>query len=106
MEIIKLSTMTKGWFIGDFEPSLHKTNNFEVAVQFFEAGEYAGWHVHKVAIEFTIIISGNAEMNGKLVKEGDIVVLQPGEGSDFRALTDVTTTVVKTPSVKGDKHLK
>ena len=106
MKITKLSAMTNGWFIGDFEPSLLKTKNFEVAVQRFEAGEYAEWHVHKVATEYTVIVSGLAEMNGEPVGEGDIIVLAPGEGTDFRALTEVTTAVVKTPCVKGDKYLK
>lgn len=98
--------MTNGWFIGDFEPSLLRTKNFEVAVQRFDEGEYAEWHVHKVATEFTVIISGKAEMNGRGVTEGDIIVLEPGDGSDFLALTEVTTAVVKIPCVKGDKHLK
>lgn len=98
--------MTNGWFIGDFEPSLFKTKDFEVAVQTFDAGEYADWHVHKIATEYTVIVSGRAEMNGQPLQEGDIVVLAPGEGADFRALTKVTTVVAKTPCVKGDKYLK
>ena len=106
MKITKLSAMTNGWLIGDFEPSLLKTKDFEVAVQRFEAGEYAEWHVHKVATEYTVIVSGRAEMNGESVGSGDIIVLAPGEGTDFRALTEVTTAVVKTPCVKGDKYLK
>jgi quercetin dioxygenase-like cupin family protein len=106
MQITKLSGMTNGWFIGDFEPSLFKTKDFEVAVQQFDAGEYVEWHVHKVATEYTVIVSGTAEMNREPVGEGDIIVLAPGEGTDFRALTEVTTAVVKTPCVKGDKYLK
>jgi mannose-6-phosphate isomerase-like protein (cupin superfamily) len=104
MKITKLSSMTNGWFIGDFEPTLFKTKDFEVAIQHFDAGEKAGWHVHKLATEYTVIVSGRAEMNGRALEAGDIVVLEPGEGSDFNALTDVVTAVVKTPSVKGDKH--
>jgi len=106
MKTAKLSDMTNGWFIGDFEPTLHKTKDFEVAVQQFDAGEYVEWHVHKVATEYTVIVSGRAEVNGCAVSEGDIIVLAPGEGTDFRALTEVTTAVVKTPCVKGDKYLK
>jgi len=106
MKITKLSSMTNGWFIGDFEPSLFRTEDFEVAVQQFDAGEYVEWHVHKVATEYTVIVSGRAEVNGCAVSEGDIIVLAPGEGTDFRALTEVTTAVVKTPCVKGDKYLK
>ena len=106
MKTAKLSDMTNGWFVGDFDPSLLKTKDFEVAVQRFEAGEYAVWHVHKVATEYTVIVSGKAEMNGRPLEEGDIIVLDPGEGADFRALTEVTTAVVKTPCVKGDKYAR
>ena len=44
-------------------------------------------------------------MNGRVFAAGDIVVLKPGEATDFEALTDTTTTVVKLPSAKGDKYL-
>jgi quercetin dioxygenase-like cupin family protein len=106
MKITKLSSMTNGWFIGNFEPSLFKTNDFEVAVQQFDAGEYVEWHVHKVATEYTVIVSGRAQVDGCAVSEGDIIVLEPGKGTDFRAITEVTTAVVKTPCVKGDKYLR
>ena len=35
---------------------------------------------------------------------GDIVEIAPGEAASFEALTDVTTVVVKVPSVPGDKY--
>jgi hypothetical protein len=44
-------------------------------------------------------------MNGETFHHGDIVMLEPGEPTDFEALTDVTTVVVKMPSVIGDKYL-
>ena len=106
MKLTKLSAMTNGWFIGDFEPSLFKTKEFEVAVQHFDAGEFVDWHVHKVATEYTVIVSGKANINGLPVAEGDIIVLEPGEGADFRPLTQVITAVVKTPCVRGDKYLR
>jgi len=43
-------------------------------------------------------------MNGVLLEAGDIAVLEPGESADFLAETDVVTTVVKLPSVAGDKY--
>jgi mannose-6-phosphate isomerase-like protein (cupin superfamily) len=106
MKIAKLSEMTNGWFIGDFEPSLFKTKDFEVAVQHFDAGEHVEWHVHKVATEYTVIVSGKAVVNGRSVAEGDIIVFPPGEGADFRPITEVVTAVVKMPCVKGDKYLR
>ena len=36
MEKYKVEDFFKGWFIGDFSPSLFKNTHFEVAVKFFE----------------------------------------------------------------------
>ena len=43
-------------------------------------------------------------MNGRTYGAGDIIVLEPGEATDFRALEKTTTVVVKMPSVLGDKY--
>jgi mannose-6-phosphate isomerase-like protein (cupin superfamily) len=104
MDVHKLSEMTKGWFVGDFEPTLCKTDQFEVAVKYYRAGDHESAHLHKIGTEITVIVSGHARMNGRLLEPGDIVWIAPGEATDFEALTDVATTVVKFPSVKGDKY--
>ena len=39
MDINKLDDMIGGWFIGNFNPSLYKTNDVEVAVKSYKAGE-------------------------------------------------------------------
>lgn len=61
MKTAKLEDMTKGWFIGNFNPSLLKTNDVEVAVKSYKKGDYEGRHYHKIATEFTCIISGRSE---------------------------------------------
>jgi hypothetical protein len=43
-------------------------------------------------------------MCGRRLQHGDIIKLAPGEATDFVAITDSTTVVVKLPSVKGDKY--
>ena len=48
--------MIKGWFVGDFEPSLYKTQDFEVAVKRYLEGAVEKRHTHKVATEFTVIV--------------------------------------------------
>ena len=101
----KLSEMTRGWFVGDFNPSLFKTQDVEVAVQHFPAGTTEAEHYHAIATEITVIVSGEAEMQGKRVVAGDIVVLEPHEVTGFKAITDVTTAVVKIPGAKNDKYL-
>lgn len=102
----RLSGMTRGWFVGDFDPVLLRTPEVEVAVQHYPAGSREAWHVHQVATEVTVIVSGRARMNGREFGAGEIILIQPGHGTDFEALEDTVTTVVKTPSVKGDKYLQ
>ncbi len=97
--------MVRGWFVGDFTPSLYATQDVEVAVQRYPAGTVEAEHLHKIATEITVIVSGEAEMQGQRLVAGDIVVLEPGEITGFKALTDVVTTVVKIPGAKNDKYL-
>lgn len=104
MQLHKLSDMTKGWFVGDFSPTALHSKAAEVAVKTYKAGTLEARHLHKVAAEVTVIVSGKARMNATVLEAGDIVLIEPGEGTDFEALTDVTTVVVKTPSVAGDKY--
>jgi hypothetical protein len=101
----KLQDMFKGWFVGDFNPSLLKTDACEVAVKAYKAGDSEELHHHKVATEVTLILSGRVRMCGKEWGEGDIIVLEPGEATDFVALTDAVNVVVKTPGAKNDKYL-
>jgi quercetin dioxygenase-like cupin family protein len=106
MEKRQLSDFTRGWFIGGFKPSLYDTQDVEVAVQTFKAGQKDPTHCHKIATEITVIVSGKARMNDQLLVSGDIVCLSPGEYSSFEALEDTVTTVVKIPGALNDKYLK
>ena len=105
MKKYKLKDMKGGWFIGDFFPSIFKTNKFEVALKSYSKDDYEKRHFHKIAKEFTLIIDGEVKMNGKKFKSGDIIEIKPLESTDFLALSDVKTLVVKTPSVNNDKFL-
>ena len=103
--VANLKEMTKGWFIGNFSPTLFNTEAVEVAIKEYPSGFREEWHYHKVATEFTVIIVGEVEMNGRRYSKGDIVVIPPGEGTDFVALTPVITTVVKLPGATRDKYM-
>lgn len=100
-----LTNMFKGWYIGNFNPTLNNTNDFEVAVKRYKEGDYEEKHHHKIAIEYTTIISGEVEMNGVRYSEDDIITIEPNDSTDFKCLTDVVTVVVKTPSVSNDKYV-
>lgn len=97
--------MVKGWFVGNFNPTVLSTNDFEVAVKKYKAGDYESSHYHKIATEITVITDGQAKMNGVIYSSGAIIVIEPNQATDFLALTDVTTTVVKYPGANNDKYL-
>jgi quercetin dioxygenase-like cupin family protein len=100
-----LDDMTKGWFVGDFSPTAHATDSCEVAVKHYKAGDREAAHYHKVATEITLVLQGTVRMAGKDWSAGDIVVLEPGDATDFEALTDAINVVVKTPGALNDKYL-
>lgn len=104
MKVDYLNAMVKGWFVGDFAPVALHSKEVEVAVKFYKAGDYESPHYHKEATELTVIISGSAIMANKEFHAGEIITLEPGFVTDFKAITDVVTVVVKTPSVKNDKY--
>lgn len=107
MKVEKLSQMYRGWFIGNFEPSLFKTNEVEVAVKTYKKGDYEVKHYHKIATEYTVIISGKVSMNGIEYHAGDIIVIEPNEETDFECLEDGTiNVVVKLPGANNDKFVK
>ena len=104
MKKTKLSGMKGGWFIGNFQPSVYKTSEFEVAVKYYNAGDVEDIHYHKIATEFTVVLSGKVIINDEIISSGTIVELEPGETSAFRVIQDAVTVVVKLPSVLGDKY--
>ncbi len=100
----RLDAMVKGWFVGDFDPVALRTQGCEVAVRHYRAGDREDVHHHRIATEITVIISGEVEMVGQRWQAGDIVTVEPGEATDFTAITDAVNVVVKLPSVMGDKY--
>ena len=104
MKLHRLESMRGGWFVGQFEPTVLASSEFEVAIKHYTAGTKEDAHVHRVAVELTAIVTGDARLNDLTLGAGDIVEIAPGEAASFEALTDVTTVVVKAPSVPGDKY--
>ena len=105
MELDNLNAMVRGWFVGDFEPNVVKTKDFEVGIKTYKAGDYEEEHFHKIGTEITVILDGEARMKGSVYKHGDIITIPPMESTDFEALTDVKTVVVKIPSARNDKFI-
>jgi len=100
----RLDDMTKGWFVGDFSPVVVNSKKCEVAIKRYSAGDYEAPHYHRIATEVTTVISGRIKMLGREWNVGDILTIEPGEATDFMALSDAITVVVKVPSIVDDKY--
>ena len=104
MKIRKLNEMTRGWFIGNFEPSVFRTKDFEVGVLFFPKGERKPPHFHKVGTEYNVLLSGYFTTHDQTLVAGDIFTIEPGEVVDPIFHEDCRILCVKVPSVPEDKY--
>ncbi|MCC8158717.1 MAG: hypothetical protein LIO50_05800 [Phascolarctobacterium sp.] len=104
MKESKLNDMTKGWFVGNFVPTLYKTTDCEIAYKIYKKGDFERKHYHKIATEITLITKGKVKMFGKIYSEGDIVIIEPEEATSFEAMEETANVVVKIPGVNNDKY--
>jgi len=105
VETMYLDNMVRGWFVGSFEPSALNTRDVEVGVKSYKAGDTELKHYHKIATEITVVLSGKVKINNREFTKGDMIILKPGEASEFTALTDAINVVVKHPGARDDKYL-
>lgn len=104
MTVDNLENMFRGWFIGNFEPAILKTDQFEVGILFHPKGEKWPKHFHKEAIEINVLMAGKMIINNQLIGPGNIFLLEKNEIAEPEFLEDCTIVCVKTPSVPGDKY--
>lgn len=103
MDIYNLKKYTNGWFVGNFDPTVIKTDQFEIAIKKYKKGDKENSHYHKIATEITLIVVGKVTMNSVLYTTDDIIVIHPNEKTDFICLDDTITCVIKLPSISSDK---
>ena len=96
--------MHNGWFIGNFEPSVFKNKQFEVAHHNHPAGYVTPKHTHKLAMELTYILKGKLDIRGQMLSAGQMFLYEPYEVADAIVVEDVELIVVKWPSVPSDKY--
>lgn len=96
--------MTRGWFIGDFEPSVLRTCNFEVGVLTHKKDEVWPKHYHALSTEYNLLLEGSMTVQGEKIYPGDIFIFEPMEIADPVFHEDCRVLCVKVPSRPGDKH--
>ncbi|TWU26347.1 hypothetical protein Pla52o_02000 [Novipirellula galeiformis] len=102
---LHLDDFVGGWLTGHFEPALLRQDAVEVAIKRYAAGDYEASHHHRIATEYTVVASGRVRMLGQEYEAGQIVEIPPGTSTDFTALEETITVVLKFPSVADDKYL-
>jgi hypothetical protein len=104
MKTANIKDFKAGWFIGDFEPALFRTKDFEIAHHFYPRGFKGTPHTHRVATEVNYIVSGKLIASGSSLGSGDIFTYYPHDVSNVEFLEDTQLIVVKFPSVPSDKY--
>ena len=99
-----MSNMIRGWFIGDFKPSILRTDKFEVGILTHKKGEYWPPHFHKEAIEYNVLLEGKMKVQETIINTEDIFIFKKGEIADPEFLEDCKVLVVKVPSIPRDKY--
>lgn len=107
MQAHKLSDMTRGWIVGNFSPTLYQ-KDYEIGFKYYKVGDYEKSHKHLLSQEVTVVLLGEVEMNGVKYCQGDIIVQEKGEYTDFLCLSEQAITAVYRPdgSFPNDKHFK
>ena len=107
MKTDKLSRMVRGWVVGKFSPNLYE-KDYEIGFKYYKLGDCEASHMHLLSQEVTIVLMGEVEMNGEIYKEGDIVIQEKGEYTDFKCLSEKAITAVYRPdgSFLSDKYFK
>lgn len=103
MKKYRIEEFTKGWVLGDFEPTIYKTNQIEVGMKNFLPNETEPSHFQNIATEITIVVSGTIEINGFIYTDGDIILIEPGEVANFKSISSSKLVCIKYPSIPADK---
>ena len=101
-----LSDFKLGWVVGNFSPSLMKSEHIEVGIKYFKMGDVEPSHKQLIATELTVVVSGTVRLAEKEYNQGEIVRIDPGVFADFEALTDAALVCIKYPSLPNDKVLE
>ena len=99
MKLSRIEDYIGGWFVGNFEPTAYKTDQFEVSYKLHPKGQKWDIHYHSIVTEINVVVRGKMILQGEELKTGDVFILEPYEIADPEFLEDTEIICVKTPSV-------
>lgn len=101
-----MESFVGGWFIGDFEPAVLRTRDFEAGWKVHHRSEVIAPHIHHETTEYNVLTLGEMRVNGERLARGDLFVLRPGERVDVDVISEEAHVLcIKSPSRPGDKEL-
>jgi len=102
--IWNIDDFVRGWFIGDFTPSIYKTNEYELGVLSHSENEKWGFHFHKEADEINFLLEGRMKLNDKIIEKNSLFVIPKNQIACPIFLKDCQIICIKVPSVPTDKY--
>jgi dTDP-glucose pyrophosphorylase len=103
IQISDINEMTRGWLIGDFEPSILRTKDFEVGYLNHKKGELWPVHYHAHMIEINVLIKGKMILNDIEINENQVFVIHKNDIACPIFVEDCFILCIKVPSIIGDK---
>jgi dTDP-glucose pyrophosphorylase len=100
-----ISKFVRGWFIGDFEPSIYRTREYEVTILHKRKDDPLDYHYHKKATEYNVFVEGDMEINGVRLTPGQHFILDKNQTSCPIFHKDSIVICVKIPSDPEDKYV-
>lgn len=96
---------TRGWFLGNFSPSILDTSDFEIGILSHTKGETWPFHYHQEADEYNVLLQGKMLLNNHLLESNTQFVLYKNEIACPFFLEDCRVLCIKSPSRPKDKHI-
>ena len=103
IQMYKIEDMFRGWFVGNFEPSVMKNTGFEIGYLFHKKGEKWLTHYHNNLIEVNLLIDGKMILNDLEINKNEIFVIDKKVLACPIFLEDCYIICIKIPQMVGDK---
>lgn len=93
-----------GRITGMERPFLYHMSEAELIVRYYEKGEGECSHIHDETTEIIVVVEGSIRFGMRVLKKGDVVLIDPDEKHGFRALKKTSLMIFKAPCVPGDER--
>lgn len=103
VKVDNIYNYTRGWFIGNFEPSILKNSGVELGYLSFKKGEQIDYHYHEHCKEINLLVKGKMIVNNKVINEGDIFIFDEMVPTFPIYLEDTSLVVLKNTYSNKDK---